>query len=52
MVFHEITQYSVIMRILVAIVIGGMLGLERGMKNRPVFWRPFAAGRMPGQWAF
>jgi putative Mg2+ transporter-C (MgtC) family protein len=41
MVFHEITQYSVIMRILVAIVIGGMLGLERGMKNRPAGLRTY-----------
>lgn len=40
-VFHEITQYSVIMRILVAIVIGGMLGLERGMKNRPAGLRTY-----------
>lgn len=41
MVFHEITHYSVIMRIFIAIVIGGMLGLERGMKNRPAGLRTY-----------
>lgn len=41
MVFHEITQQSVVARILVAIVVGGLIGLERGMKNRPAGLRTY-----------
>lgn len=41
MVFHEITQQSVVVRILLAIVVGGLIGLERGMKNRPAGLRTY-----------
>lgn len=41
MVFREITQLSIIVRILLAIVIGGFIGLERGMKNRPAGLRTY-----------
>ena len=41
MVYHDITQQAVIVRIVTAIIIGGMLGLERGMKNRPAGLRTY-----------
>lgn len=41
MQFREITQEAVVIRILVSILIGGMIGLERGMKNRPAGLRTY-----------
>ena len=41
MVFHEITRQAVVIRIFVAIVIGGLIGMERGMKNRPAGLRTY-----------
>lgn len=41
MTFREITYESVVVRILVAIIIGGLIGLERGMKNRPAGLRTY-----------
>lgn len=41
MVYREITCQAVVIRILAAVVIGGMLGLERGMKNRPAGLRTY-----------
>lgn len=41
MVYHEITQMSVVVRILAAIIVGGLIGLERGMKNRPAGLRTY-----------
>lgn len=41
MIYHEITQHSVIMRVFAAIMIGGLIGLERGMKNRPAGLRTY-----------
>ena len=41
MVFREITQWSVVLRILSAVVVGGIIGLERGMKNRPAGLRTY-----------
>jgi len=41
LIYHEITQQAVIVRILTAIIIGGLIGLERGMKNRPAGLRTY-----------
>lgn len=41
MVYHDITTEGVIIRIVTAVIIGGMLGLERGMKNRPAGLRTY-----------
>ena len=41
MVYREITQLSIILRIFAAIVIGGLIGLERGSKNRPAGLRTY-----------
>ena len=35
MELREVTYLAVALRILAAVVIGGFVGLERGMKNRP-----------------
>ena len=41
MVLREITYLSVILRILAAVIFGGAIGLERGMKNRPAGLRTY-----------
>lgn len=41
MIFREITYLSVLVRILASILIGGLIGLERGMKNRPAGLRTY-----------
>ena len=41
MVYHEITLLSVAARILTAIIVGGLIGLERGLKNRPAGLRTY-----------
>lgn len=41
MVFRELTPLSVVVRILAALLTGGILGLERGMKNRPAGLRTY-----------
>lgn len=41
MVFHELTRAAIVTRIVAAIIIGGLLGLERGMKNRPAGLRTY-----------
>ena len=38
---RELTIWSILLRILVAIVLGGIIGLERGMKNRPAGLRTY-----------
>ena len=38
---REVTLWSVITRILCAVIIGGLIGLERGMKNRPAGLRTY-----------
>lgn len=38
---HPLTLQEVVIRILVAIFIGGLIGLERGMKNRPAGLRTY-----------
>lgn len=41
MAFREITYESVAIRILASIIVGGLIGLERGMKNRPAGLRTY-----------
>ena len=41
MIYNELTQQEVVIRILTAIFIGGLIGLERGMKNRPAGLRTY-----------
>lgn len=38
---RELTMTGIIVRILVAIILGGIIGLERGMKNRPAGLRTY-----------
>ena len=38
---REITIFSIILRLLVAVVCGGAIGLERGLKNRPAGMRTY-----------
>lgn len=38
---RELTLWSVFLRILVAAILGGMMGFERGMKNRPAGLRTY-----------
>ena len=37
---RELTVISVIIRILCAVILGGVLGFERGLKNRPLVYAP------------
>lgn len=39
--FREITEMSIVVRILVATIVGGLIGLERGTKNRPAGLRTY-----------
>lgn len=41
MTFREITYEAIVLRILAAIIVGGLIGLERGMKNRPAGLRTY-----------
>lgn len=41
MTFREITYESIVIRIAAAIIIGGLIGLERGMKKRPAGLRTY-----------
>lgn len=41
MEFREITYLAVILRILVSVLIGGLIGLERELKNRPAGLRTY-----------
>ena len=41
MEIREVTYLAVVLRIFVAILAGGLLGLERGMKNRPAGMRTY-----------
>lgn len=38
---REVTIWSVVLRIVLAIVVGGLIGLERGLKNRPAGLRTY-----------
>lgn len=39
--FREITQFSILVRILSALIVGGIIGMERGSKNRPAGLRTY-----------
>ncbi|MBQ3584739.1 MAG: MgtC/SapB family protein, partial [Lachnospiraceae bacterium] len=41
MEIRDITYLSIVLRILTAFVLGGIIGLERGMKNRPAGLRTY-----------
>ena len=41
MELREVTYLAVALRVFVAVVIGGVLGMERGMKNRPAGLRTY-----------
>lgn len=41
LVLRELTMTGIVVRILVAIILGGIIGLERGMKNRPAGLRTY-----------
>ena len=41
MVLREVTYLAVILRIFTAVLFGGAIGLERGMKNRPAGLRTY-----------
>jgi len=41
MELREVTYLAVILRIVAAVIIGGLIGLERGMKNRPAGLRTY-----------
>ena len=41
MELREITYLSIALRIVIAVLCGGALGLERGMKNRPAGMRTY-----------
>lgn len=38
---RELSMFSICLRVLTAIIIGGILGIERGMKNRPAGLRTY-----------
>ena len=41
MIYHALTREAVVLRILLAILIGGLIGLDRTMKNRPAGLRTY-----------
>ena len=41
MALREVTYLAVVLRIFAAVIIGGILGMERGMKNRPAGLRTY-----------
>lgn len=41
MVLREVTYLSVVLRVTMALMLGGMIGLERGLKNRPAGLRTY-----------
>lgn len=41
MELREVTYWAVAIRIVAAVIIGGLLGLERGLKNRPAGFRTY-----------
>ena len=43
MEIRELTYLAVGLRVLASIIIGGLIGLERGMKNRPAGMRTYMA---------
>ena len=41
MVLREVTLLAVVLRIVAAVIVGGLIGLERGLKNRPAGLRTY-----------
>ena len=41
MIFREVTYQAIVFRILASLIIGGIIGLERGMKNRAAGLRTY-----------
>ncbi len=41
MVLREVTWLAIILRIVVSFILGGMLGMERGLKQRPAGLRTY-----------
>lgn len=41
MILREVTYLAVVLRVMAAIAVGGVIGLERGMKNRPAGLRTY-----------
>ena len=41
LVIREVTYVSILIRILAAFALGGIIGMERGMKNRPAGLRTY-----------
>ena len=41
MTYHVLTQGAVVIRIFAALLVGGLIGVERGMKNRPAGLRTY-----------
>ena len=41
MQIHEVTHLAIVVRILVSVVLGGIIGLERGLKDRPAGLRTY-----------
>ena len=41
MEIREVTYLAIVLRITVAVILGGILGLERGLKNRPAGLRTY-----------
>ena len=41
MVLREVTFLAIVLRLVCAVIVGGLIGLERGMKNRPAGLRTY-----------
>ena len=41
MEIREVTYFAIVLRITVAVILGGIIGLERGLKNRPAGLRTY-----------
>ena len=41
MTVREVTYASIVIRILASFLLGGIIGMERGMKNRPAGLRTY-----------
>ena len=41
MSLREVTLTAVVFRLTVAVLVGGLLGMERGLKNRPAGMRTY-----------
>lgn len=41
MIYREVTYLAIVVRIVASIIVGGLIGMERGMKNRPAGLRTY-----------